>query len=127
EMRFVPVSYFCTCWNVTSRIPPSSVCEIPRWSRRARTRLATSRSRGSRLRLGMVQPFKIRRCIISQVWLPIAYRRTPFRSGVTFRGEPAAGEPPVHALIEASHFRAIRGIPFLLGRRKENAYKGKDL
>jgi hypothetical protein len=49
-MRFVPRSYFCTCWNVTPSTSPSSVWLKPRCSRSARTRFAISVSDGSRLR-----------------------------------------------------------------------------
>jgi len=53
DMRFVPLSYFCTCWNVTPKALPSSVWLNPRCNRMARTRLAISASRGSRLRVPM--------------------------------------------------------------------------
>src|SRR5262245_61528106 len=50
EMRFMPRSYFCTCWKVTPSASLSSVWVRPRCSRRVRTRLAISASIGSRLR-----------------------------------------------------------------------------
>src|SRR5262249_23533518 len=45
-MRFVPLSYFCTCWNVSPRASPSFSWLIPSIIRRIRTRLPTFLSHG---------------------------------------------------------------------------------
>jgi hypothetical protein len=37
-MRFVPFSYFCTCWNVRLSASPSFIWDIPSIKRRMRTR-----------------------------------------------------------------------------------------
>ena len=37
ETRFVPFSYFCSCWNETPTFSPSAPCESPRSSRSARS------------------------------------------------------------------------------------------
>src|SRR5882762_8856544 len=42
--RLTPFSYFCTCWNVTPRRFPKSVCDMPLAMRRARMRWPTSTS-----------------------------------------------------------------------------------
>jgi hypothetical protein len=45
-MRFVPFSYFCTCWNVTPSASASLVWLIDSILRRMHTRLPTCRSVG---------------------------------------------------------------------------------
>src|SRR5216684_7249936 len=45
-MRFVPFSYFCTCWNVSDSASPSFSWLIPSIMRRILTRLPTCLSMG---------------------------------------------------------------------------------
>ena len=45
-MRLVPFSYFCTCWNVSPKAPPSFSWLIDSIIRRMRTRLPTCLSMG---------------------------------------------------------------------------------
>ena len=56
-MRFVPFSYFCTCWKVMPSASPSCVWDLRSIIRHMRTRLPTCMSVGCSPFFGIVFPF----------------------------------------------------------------------
>lgn len=71
DIRLAPVSYFCTCWNVTPRRSARCVCDSPLAIRQIRTLFPTAMSTasgclGSRFLRGMRCP-RVNPCVLALV------------------------------------------------------------